>query len=147
MNTEASSSNAAHLTMHQQAELYLDGLHALAEELNHAMSAIVARSLPDLEDSIGRQIASCARLAEHPGRPLRSQAPEPGRAARLDGDLAARIQAATAHLASLNRRYAALVKHSSDTVRLFAGLFLPYAGNARQGSQMRTHLHTWSCEL
>jgi hypothetical protein len=47
----------------------------------------------------------------------------------------------------LNKRYSALLKHSGDTMRLFAGLFQSYSGPRPQAAAGRLQVNTWSCEL
>ena len=53
----------------------------------------------------------------------------------------------TGTLVTLNKRYSALLKHSGETMRLFAGLFRCYSDMPEQGSGFRNNVHTWSCEL
>ena len=132
---------------HPDAEEYLTALDTLTQELERAMSAIVARQLPVFEDSLTRQLASCVRLAELPARSLARRKAAPETVPPLDTELARRINAATGTLVALNRRYAALLKHSGETMRVFASLFRSYSNHPEQGSGMRTNHCTWSCEL
>ena len=119
---------------------YLEALQTLAQEIDRAMTAIVERALPQLEESVCRQLAICAKLSAAPGFAPASTYP-------ADTILEERIYAATANLVILNKNYSALIKHSGDTVRLFAGLFRSYTGPVQQGSESRSNHHTWSCEL
>ena len=131
-----------------EAQEYLETLESLARELDRAMQAIAARELPSLEDSVSRQRATCIRLAELPKRSTarRLKSPETT-AAPPDAELKSRIQTAAESLLVLNKSYSALLKHSGETVRLFAGLFRGYAGHTHPGASPAPKLHTWSCEL
>jgi hypothetical protein len=131
-----------------EAEEYLESIRALAQELDRAMEAIAVRELSTFEESLHRQRAACANLADLPRRSAQRRAGHTGsNAAPVDAELAGRISAATTALLTLNSRYSALLKHSGDTMRLFAGLFRSYTGTTQQGMGMTTNLHTWSCEL
>jgi hypothetical protein len=133
------------------AQDYLESLDSLARELDRAMEAIATRSLATFEDSVSRQQAVCAQLSSESGRSVQRRmeaaGPEAPAEGGQDAELATRIGQATATLVTLNRRYSALLKHSGDTMRLFAGLFRSYAGYAPPGSAGSSQLHTWSCEL
>jgi hypothetical protein len=131
-----------------EAQEYLESLEALARELDRAMQAIAARELLLLEDSVSRQRAACARLAELPKRSSarRLKSPE-AISAPPDAELSSRIETAAASLLVLNKRYSVLLKYSGETVRLFAGLFRSYAGHTHPGAGISPNLHTWSCEL
>ncbi len=147
MQTQVSQQSPVDSLMHTDAEEYLVCLQTLSQELDRAMSAIIAKELPVFEECVSRQLAHCVRLKEIPARfMVRSQA-QPHAVQAVDKDLASRIDAATAALVVLNKRYAALLKHSGDTMRLFAGLFRSYSDHPEQESGMRTNHHTWSCEL
>jgi prophage DNA circulation protein len=134
-----------------EAQEYLASLDSLARELDRAMEAVATRSLATFEDSVSRQQAVCARLSSEPGRAVKRRmdavSEDAAADSAQDAELASRISEATATLMTLNRRYSALLKHSGDTMRLFAGLFRSYAGYTPQGSVGSTQLHTWSCEL
>ena len=129
------------------AEEYLVTLRTLAHELDRAMSAIASRELPGFEDSVSRQLATCVRIAEIPVRSVVQRRSQPGPILPIDAELAARINAATDKLVTLNQRYAVLLKHSGETMRLFAGLFRSYSDLPEQGSVTPSNLRTWSCEL
>jgi hypothetical protein len=132
---------------HPDAEEYLATLQTLAHELDRAMSAIAAQELPIFEDSVTRQLATCVRLAEIPARATARRRNQSDSILPVDAELAARISAATGTLVTLNKRYAALLKHSGETMRLFAGLFRSYSDHPEQGSGTHSNLRTWSCEL
>jgi hypothetical protein len=131
-----------------EAEEYLESIRVLTQELDRAMEAIAVRELSTFEESLYRQRAACADLSDFPRRSAQRRAGNPDAAAApVDTELAARISAAATALLTLNKRYSALLKHSGDTMRLFAGLFRSYTGTTQQGMAMTTNLHTWSCEL
>jgi hypothetical protein len=149
MNMQAEQMHSISGTLSQaEAQEYLETLESLARELDRAMQAIAARELPLLEDSVSRQRATCARLAELPKRSTarRLKSPETT-SAPPDAELNSRIQTAAESLLVLNKSYSALLKHSGETVRLFAGLFRGYAGHTHPGAGAAPKLHTWSCEL
>jgi hypothetical protein len=139
MQTESPKPAPAPLSQ-LQAEEYLSTLEILASELDLAMVAIVEKKLPGFEASVERQRANCARLAEIPLQPSEDTRP-------MDSDLAARIKDAANMLSTLNKRYSALLKHSGDTMKLFAGLFRSYNGALQQRAGSGHSIHTWSCEL
>ena len=116
------------------AQAYLQDLHSLAGELETAMEAVSSQRLQQLEDSLRRQRATCARLTA--ARPSASS----------NSDLAPQIQDATLSLQALNLRYAALVEHFGGTLRLFASLARSHSGAAPSGG-MPGKIQTWSCEL
>src|SRR5580698_4611764 len=125
-----------------EAQEYLETLESLARELDRAMQAIAARELPLLEDSVSRQRATCARLTELPKRSTarRLKSPETT-SVPPDAELSSRIQTAAESLLVLNKSYSALLKHSGETVRLFAGLFRGYAGHTHPGAGPAPKLH------
>jgi hypothetical protein len=147
MQIQVSQRSPVDSLTHPDAEEYLIALQTLSQELDRAMSAIVARELPVFEESVTRQLAHCVRLAEIPARSIARRKAQPDTSLPVDKDLASRINAAAGTLVTLNKRYAALLKHSGETMRLFAGLFRSYSDHSEQGSGMRTNHHTWSCEL
>ncbi len=130
------------------AELYLHTVEELSQQVEQAMQAIVARSLPAFQESVGRQRRTCSQLLAMP-RYL-----DPDCAFKMsssdvgaDADLSARIAAAGDALQSLNKRYSALLGHTGDTMRLLARLLGGYripASAALAANQ--ASLSTWSCE-
>ncbi|ADW70900.1 hypothetical protein [Granulicella tundricola] len=124
-----------------EAQEYLESIQALTHELDRAMEAIVSRELPAFEQSVSRQMSACVKLAELPKRSARRVRDVSSEAAP-DAELTGRIAAASVALVALNKRYSALLKHSGDTLRMFAGLFRSYTGTTQPGM-----LSTWSCEL
>lgn len=123
---------------------YLEQSHRLAAELQRGMDFIAANALADFEESIANQQAIAAQLAELArdfalpahggltGSPLR------------DSEMAAQVQAANRHLQVLNKRYSALLRHSSHSVGQMISLFKSLKGYYRQTSGP-SHLG-WSCE-
>lgn len=122
-----------------EAEEYLAHLQGLAVELEGAMEAIVKGELPSLRRSLHVQEATCARL-EYLGR-------DPEAKIEQGSDLAAEIMRAAETLLLLNQRYSALLKHSGETLRLFAGLFRSYHSSAQFTPSVQAGLQTWSCEI
>ena len=130
------------------AEFYLHTVEELSRQLEQAMEAIVARSLPAFQESVGRQRMTCSQLLAMPkyldtDRAFQGANSESG----IDADLSARIAAAGDALQSLNKKYSALLGHTGDTMRLLARLLGGYnnPGSARVADHS-AHRSTWSCE-
>jgi hypothetical protein len=127
---------------------YLANLRDLAGELEKAMDAIAQQELPELRRSIDVQQTVCSRLAHMQRKRSLTLAGDPrSQAQRIEPDLDFQIGEAIAAVLVLNRRYAALLKHSGETLRLFAGLFRSYQGSTQPPSGMQGNLQTWSCEV
>ncbi len=126
----------------------LANLQGLARELETAMNSIAMQELFLLQESIRGQQAACSQL-EHLQRGRRSTllADEAFAETCVASDLAFQIEEAIAAVLSLNERYAALLRHSGDTLRLFAGLFRNYQGPTQSASGLQANLQTWSCEI
>ncbi|HEY0786908.1 MAG TPA: hypothetical protein VGD62_13655 [Acidobacteriaceae bacterium] len=133
---------------------YLEHVEALTAEIEAAMRAVGAHALSDFERSISRQQGLCDELCRV-AEPWRSAGGAtvgagPGAGARPvpgEGSLGERIRQAAASLQQLNATYASLLRHSGDTVRVFAGLCHSYTGHYQQpGTDPRGH-QAWSCEL
>lgn len=136
-------------TQQRQARLeeHLELLQSLARELERAMGAITRNALGDLEDSIAVQQGISGRLtdlARHLGANLRSPAVP---LSQDDASLRQRILAANASLEQLNRRYAALLQHSSRSVAMMVSLFSSFSGQFQEGSGLRSKQQTWSCQV
>jgi hypothetical protein len=151
MHTEAAQPGTGRLSQHEAHE-YLEALQTLTLEVDRAMDALATRALHSFEDSLARQRTSCSRLAEI--AKLSGLRHAQGSAATtsavdspVDADLAERIKVASYTLNSLNKSYSALLRHSGDTFRQFAGLFQSYTGPMQQTSAPRVNVSTWSCEL
>ena len=131
------------------ADLYLHTVEDLNRQLEEAMQAIVARSLPAFEDSVSRQRAACSQLLALPryldsSSELAAALPDLG----LDADLTARIAAAGVTLQSLNQRYSALLGHTGDTMKLLARLLGGYRTSASAGRAVsQAKVSTWSCKV
>jgi len=134
--------------LHYEAEEYLANLRALSSELDRAMKAVVNRELSSLQDSVRLQREICARLAffGHGSHARLNGNPNPD-ASESRPDVALEIKAAVETLLKLNKTYSALLRHSGDTLRLFAALFQGHHASAPVTSVGHTNLHTWSCEL
>jgi hypothetical protein len=137
-----------------ELEEYLQLLHSMAFELERAMSAISQNSIKPLEESLANQEVFSARLlelADHLNHP--AQATSPLRLPAGD-DLMQQIHAASSSLQTLNRRYAALLKLSSQSVAMMVSLFSSYQGQIssyqgqiQEGSGSRLKRQTWSCQI
>lgn len=124
-----------------QAQAYLKLIETFAGELEVAIGAIVAGTLPTLEESVARQQAECARLVAWTEM-MAVRKSQDTALAPVDEQLADRILAASNILLKLNRRYSALLKHSGETLRLLSSLSRSY-----DGQRDPSNLHTWSCDL
>jgi hypothetical protein len=127
---------------------YLQLLRLMAFELNRAMKAIVQNSLSALEDSVQNQQVFSERLAELADdlcRPA-SDRPLPS-TPHADSELKDQISAASDALQNLNRRYSALLKHSSHSVGLMVSLFSSFQGQMQEDSGPRLKQQTWSCQI
>ena len=130
-----------------EAELYLHTVEELSRQLEQAMDAVVARSLPAFQDSLCRQREACSQLLALP-RYLEAESEwsaisHPG----VDVDLITRITAAGNALRTLNRRYSALLGHTGDTMKLLARLLGGYRTPAMPIAAGQTNRSTWSCEV
>jgi hypothetical protein len=127
---------------------YLQLLRLMAFELDRAMKAIVQNSLSALEDSVRNQQVFSDRLGELANdlcgtageRPMPSTP-------QSDGGLTDQICAASDALQNLNRRYSALIKHSSHSVALMVSLFSSFQGQMQEDSGPRLKQQTWSCQI
>jgi hypothetical protein len=131
-----------------KAAEYLELLRSLAGEMERAMQAIAHNALPDLEESVASQQIMSARLlvlADEISPSLKSNpAISP---AGADADMMQQVLAAGDTLQKLNRRYAALLQHSSRSVALMASLFSSYKGQFKEASGPRLKHQTWSCQM
>jgi hypothetical protein len=127
---------------------YLASLQNLAGELETAMNCIARQELSPLQESIRAQQAACSRLAHiQGGRGAKLAANKAPVANCEDSDLSFQIEEAIAAVLVLNNRYAALLRHSGETLRLFAGLFRSYQGSTKPNSGIQVGLQSWSCEV
>jgi uncharacterized membrane-anchored protein YhcB (DUF1043 family) len=112
---------------------YLQHLEALGMELENAMAAVGANALSRFEESLGNQQSLCSRLQALGGkREAAGRQAEP---------LSLRLREAAESLQKLNRCYASLIRHSSESVRQLAGLKRSYMDDSP------ARHHYWSCEL
>jgi hypothetical protein len=114
---------------------FIEQIEALGSEIEAAMAAIAGDRLTALEQSVRRQELACSRLVDMAGHVAATPSES-----LADPELAARLQATSTTLRDLNAQYAALLRHSGQSVRLLAALCTNYAG-----SQVRTP--TWCCEV
>ncbi len=121
--------NADEMNLTRSSALkYLEQLQELTDEINAGLYAVGANELSAFQSSVVKQQEICASLCrltdlDQMGRRESSLIAEPS-----DSDLDARILIAAESLQALNERYAALLKHSGESVRLFAGLCQSYRG-------------------
>jgi RNase adaptor protein for sRNA GlmZ degradation len=127
-------------------EEYLQLLHSMAFELERAMSAISQNSIKALEESLANQEAFSTRLLELADN-LSVRSEQNSRSHPIAGDesLIREVKDAADTLQSLNRRYAALLKFSSQSVAMMVSLFSSYQGKIQEDSGPRLKLQTWSC--
>jgi hypothetical protein len=131
-----------------KAAEYLQSLRCMTDELERAMQAIARNALTDFEESIDSQqvlSARLARLADDLCVPLEAQ-PAIARP-QMDEDMMRQIRAADDTLQQLNRRYAALLQHSSRSVALMASFFSSFQGQFQEASGPRSKHQTWSCQM
>jgi hypothetical protein len=131
-----------------QAAEYLHSLRAMTAELERAMRAIASNSLAELEESLDTQQVLSGRLAKLADGlcvPLHQQ-PAIAEAA-VDPGLQAQIQIANATLQLLNRRYAALLQHSSRSLAQMASVLSSFHGQFQEASGPRLKHQTWSCQM
>jgi len=116
-----------------KAAEYLELLQSLASEMEKAMQAIAHNALPDLEESVASQQIMSTRLLVLADEISPSLKANPAVSqVGADADMVQQVQAAGDTLQKLNRRYAALLQHSSRSVALMASLFSSYKDNSRR---------------
>jgi hypothetical protein len=125
---------------------YLQLLRSLATEMEKAMQAIAGNALPDLEESVANQQIMSARLLVLAGEISPKSNPAVS-STSVDDDMLRQVRAAGDTLQNLNRRYAALLQHSSRSVALMASLFSSYQGQLKEASGPRLKHQTWSCQM
>jgi hypothetical protein len=131
-----------------KAAEYLELLRSLATEMEKAMRAIAHHALSDLEESVASQQIMSARLLVLADEISPSIKSNPGASpAGADADMMLQVQVAGDTLQKLNRRYAALLEHSSRSVALMASLFSSYKGQFKEASGPRLKHQTWSCQM
>ena len=89
-------------------------------------------------------------LAAELSAPLESASISPTPAApplKIDDDMMQQVRVAGDALQALNRRYAALLQHSSRSVALMASLFNSFQGKFKEASGPRLKHQTWSCQM
>ena len=123
---------------------YLEHLEALRLELETATAAVGVNALATFEESVARQQGLCASLERLAGRMVAPHEPGVMQPCQ-NGDLARRICSAAESLRTLNLHYAALLKHSGESVRLFAGLCRSYSGQFHPGLPAAGFRGEWSC--
>jgi hypothetical protein len=133
-----------------QAAEYLESLRSMTGEMERAMQAIADNALSEFEESVANQQLLSARLgtlANDLCVPLKSNAVVAQPGANIDDELMGQIRGAMAALQNLNRRYAALLQHSSRSVAVMASLFNSFQGQFQEASGPRLKHQTWSCQM
>jgi hypothetical protein len=127
---------------------YLELLRSLASEMEKAIRAIAHNALSDLEESVASQQIMSARLVALANEisPIMKSSPEVSPSG-LDAETMQQVRLAGDSLQNLNRRYAALLQHSSRSVALMASLFSSYQGQFKEASGPRLKHQTWSCQM
>lgn len=129
-------------------EEYLQLLHSMAFELERAMSAISQNSIKALEESLANQEAFSTRLLELADNlSVRSEQDSCSYPLAGEESLIGQVKTAADTLQALNRRYAALLQFSSQSVALMVSLFSSYQGKFQEVSGPRLKLRTWSCQV
>ena len=134
------------------ATKYLQHVEALTEEIRAGMDAMGNNALPLFQQSVSRQQEICTSLSRLNGQMrlekamIASDGLVPEAAGESDQALAARILMASASLRELNKRYTALLKHSEESVRLFAGLCRSYTEHFERSAALSTSRPGWSSE-
>ena len=127
-----------------RAAQYLEQSHRLAAELQRGMDSIAANALADFEENIMNQQAIAAHLTElAKDFALPADGSLTGSTLR-DSEIAAQIQAANRHLQVQNKRYSALLRHSSRSAAQMISLLESSKGYYRHTSSP-SH-QGWSCE-
>jgi hypothetical protein len=130
---------------------YLLQLESLTAELEAGMDAFGDDNVSGFKESIARQQQICASLVsltrqiavgnQVAGNPGGERRPESG----VDRDLTRRIRRAAESLQACQRTYSALLKHASDSSRMFDGLCRSYTGLTDQSTGMCLRRSSWSC--
>lgn len=112
------------------------------------MRAIASNNLNELEESVANQQSLSLQLgdlADH----LRDSAlaQRAASAGAVEPDLVLGIRAAADELNRLNLRYSILLKYSSRSVAMMAGLFNSFKGQFQEASGPRLKHQTWSCRM
>ncbi len=130
----------------QKAVEYLNLLHSLSSELEHAIEAITTNSVVDLEESIATQYLLSARIisASHDlPLPVHLKA---GSSQSTSDEVMDQIHAAARRLQTLHQHYSILLQYSSRSVSLMSTLFKSIQGEYQElGNGMKQP--TWSCEI
>jgi hypothetical protein len=138
---------------------YLQHIEALTAEIKAGMDAIGSNALSSFERSVSKQQDICTSLSQltcqmsrlslerETGQGIRQAgALLPRPASAPDRALTNRIRIAAELLLDLNRQYAALLKHSGESVRLFAGLCRSYTGHFQSPAEIGANRPGWSCQ-
>ena len=126
---------------------FIEQVGDLSAEIRSAMLAIADDRLAAFEQSVSRQEFLSGKLRELAIQvgPLPRSAPSSGIEADAQQDLSTRLRVTSATLQALNLQYAALLRHSGQSVRLMATLTNTYAQREKHpGSQLKRR--TWSWE-
>lgn len=126
---------------------YLDHLQALGAELETAMQIIARDSLVEFQESVARQEALTARLVDISNHLELQEACDHLYALPVgSAEIATQIRVANDRLQRLNRRYSALLRHSSHSVALMLSLFKSSMGCYPETSGSTLNRQSWSCQ-
>lgn len=145
-------------TRAQLADVYLGQLQALALELEVVMDAVAANALSPLEESVSKQETLCSSLIKMTVTmnneslqhtvptnmpPNSSKVPAP----EVEAAVEQKIHATKRAIQTLNQRYAALLKHSGESIALLACLCRSHTEPFQEARASRLKHQTWSCEM
>jgi hypothetical protein len=134
-------------TRRQEQLEHLAQVHALAQAVSSAISAIEKNDLQKFEIHLAAQESICNRLSG-PRWMLPSTATREGvDGESLDAQLLQEIRQAYVALAQLNRVYAALLKRARRSVELIIALYRSHGEGYDRGPSPLPQRHTWSCEV
>jgi hypothetical protein len=143
---------------------FLEGIQALAREMEASIGAIARNDLDDFEEIIRRQEVLCVGLAGMFGLHKASEklrgdfAPaHQGVASNFAGPFAGEIGEALSSLEYLSRCNHALLRHAGRSVELLGSLCCSYLGKTYTGLHPQKYLSrapnagsndpTWDCEI
>ncbi|MES2394216.1 MAG: hypothetical protein V4555_21470 [Acidobacteriota bacterium] len=130
------------------AAIYLQQMEELGVEIKLAINAIATNSLPQLQQSVARQEMICSTLSSFSrtaGMDLRGSMPVFPRCS--DAAIESRIAATSEAIRQLNLQYAALLKHSTQSITLLSTLCRSFTGEFREDRGSRLKHQTWSCDM
>ena len=142
MSPQASQPIADH------SSLYLQQLEELIAEMSVGMEAIATNSLEALRESVAKQETLCSS-------PAASSLADDKRLRQLSqssrhiggNDVEETIWDASNTVRELNLHYAALLKHSGNTINVLSALCSNHIGTSNEPQGPWSKQQTWSCEI